>query len=94
MADKIILVNEDKVTRANEILNFVTGRRQPKDEGEAERKVRFTQHLAEAGVDLSDTEAALRFVYEKLGGLVRTEIEQVEFEEKVAPLKKRKGKRE
>lgn len=82
-----VLVNTDKVQRAQSIIALLG--RQPKTPDEVDTKNKFTAILNSEGVQLTD-ETVLQFIYEKLGGLVRTEEEQREFEVKVAPLKKKK----
>ena len=81
---KYYLVNDEKAHRAQDILNLLN--RAPKDDGEAEQKGRFGSLLTEA--NLKTEEEKLRFVYIKLGGLVRTEEEQ-----KVAEIKKEEIKK-
>lgn len=87
-----IFVNRDKLTRARDIVELVSGKRAPRDEGEADRKERFTAHFATHEVNPKSA-TALRFVYETLlGGLVRTEEEQ-EAADSAAVAARRKHKK-
>lgn len=88
----VILVNADKVARAKDILDLVTGKRIPRDEGEGDRKDKFAQFLAEADVNPKG-EDALQFVYEKLGGLVRTPSEQEDADEAADEARKKNKRR-
>mgnify|MGYP001563053322 CR=1 FL=1 len=87
--EKIHLVNDEKVRRAKDILDLL--QREGKDDGEREQKNKFAALLSSANLD-PKSEEALRFVYEKLGGLMRTEAEQQAAEEKKAAIKE-KGRR-
>ena len=81
------LVNEEKVKRAQGIVELLG--RPYRNEDEREVKEKFSKLLADAKVDPED---ALLFVYEKLGGLVRTEAEEKAHEAKVAEIKAKKKK--
>lgn len=81
-----ILVNAEKVVRAQEILDYINNDKRPQSENEVERRDKFTTILAGANVD-PKSKGALQFVYEKLGGLVRSESEQKAHDVKVAPLR-------
>ena len=83
-----ILVNQEKVNRAKEIIGLL--KRVPKTEEEIERKEKFAALLAENKLSPTGDEA-LEFVYVKLGGLIRTPTEQKEAEQKKAEIKKRKN---
>jgi hypothetical protein len=85
----MIYVNQEKLKRAQEILGFITGKLVPQSDIEVERKQRFHAHLTAAKIPVDDKKA-LEFVYEKLGGLVRTEEEQASFVEKVKKSIKKK----
>lgn len=78
---QIIYVNEAKRRRAQEILNLISGVSSPKTIGQTEDKVRFSGVLAEAKIAV-DSEDALPFIYEKLGGLIRTPAEQAQAEKR------------
>ena len=80
---KTYLTNEDKVRRAKDILDLLA--RGAKDQDEADLKTRWM-----ALIEGVKEENLLQFVYEKMGGLVRTEIEQKAHEEKVEKIKKSK----
>ena len=82
---KTYLVNDDKVRRAKDILALLA--RNPKDDDEREQKQRYEFLISEADVKENDK---LQFVYEKLGGLVRTEQEQKVAEEVKEKVKKNK----
>ena len=85
---EIVYVNEDKRKRAEEIVGFLNGK-PTKDDGEEERKQRFAAIMASEKID-SKSEGAVQFVYEKLGGLIRTVHEQEKFEAKVEQMKSAK----
>lgn len=80
----LIYVNLQKKARAEEIVAFVTGAKATKSEDEAERKSKFAALLENEGkIDAKDDgDAAVQFVYEKLGGLLRTQEEQDESSHK------------
>ena len=82
-----IFVNKEKLDRAKEIIAFVLGKKVQRDENEIERTNKFSKLLTEAKIK-ADSEEAVAFVYEKLGGLVRTETEQKVFKKKVVDGKK------
>lgn len=82
----LIFVNQEKYKRAVAIVDVLS--RQAKNTEEAELKEKFTRILSEAKVD-SEGDEAVKFVYETLGGLIRTTDEQEEVEE----TKKRAGKK-
>lgn len=85
-----VLVNTDKLDRAKNIADLVSGKLSPRTEEELERKNHFTQLLADGKIDL-DNKDLVKIVYVKLGGLVRTEAEQkVADELKVEAQKKGK----
>jgi len=83
----IFFENQDKLQRAQEILGFF-GTKPPKTEEEIRMKARFAELLATSSIK-PDDKNALQFVYEKLGGLVRTEKEHAEAEAKKEEIKKR-----
>lgn len=87
-----ILVNKVKEERAKDILALVLGTRVPKNDGEADRRDKFTAFLAEGNVDPKKPEA-VQFVYEKLGGLVRTESEQKEADKRKQEMQLKAKKR-
>lgn len=72
---KIIYVNEEKRARAENLLALVKGKLVPKTVDEQDAKTKFGAFLAEAKI-ATDSEDALPFIYEKLGGLIRTPAEQ------------------
>lgn len=82
-----IFVNKEKLDRAKEIIAFVLGKKVQRDDNEMERTNKFSKLLTESKIK-ADSEEAIAFVYEKLGGLVRTETEQKVFEKKVVDGKK------
>lgn len=71
----VVFVNPEKLHRAQRIQELVAGKKAPKDGAESDLKDRFTGHLADADVEPKG-KGALQFIYEKLGGLVRTPGEQ------------------
>jgi hypothetical protein len=88
----VVLVNGNKVTRAKNIVELVSGRRTPLDQSEAELKERWSRHFANGEHDPKAT-TAVQFVYEKLGGLVRTKTEQEEADVNAADAKRQMKKR-
>ena len=81
-----IFVNKEKLDRAKEIIAFVLGKKVQRDENEIERTNKFSKLLNEAKIK-ADSEEAIAFVYEKLGGLVRTETEQKVLKRKLLTVK-------
>jgi hypothetical protein len=90
MARKNTLVNEDKVTRAKEIFALVAGTVAPRNQTEVDRKVLWERHLIAGSIGLEDEEVAIEFIYEKLGGLVRSPEEQAKAERRKVEIKKSK----
>lgn len=94
MAKKIsdvVFVNEEKLRRATEIVALLA--RAPKNDNEIDLKDRFSNIFAEAEMKAGDP-GAVRFVYEKLGGLIRSESEQMAAEKRAEEMKRSKKKRE
>lgn len=91
MAD-VVYVNEVKEKRAQRILDMLNGKAGAQLQDELETMERFRSHLADAGVKPDDAKAK-QFVYEKLGGLVRTEAEQKAAVEKAKKAKESMRKR-
>ena len=89
MSREKILVNPEKENRAQAILEVLG--RSSKNDDEQEVKNKFSKLFADAGLEPKG-DKALVFIYEKLGGLVRSEAEQKEHEEKVEALKSKKKK--
>lgn len=85
----IYFVNEEKLNRAKKILELF--KRTPKNEDEIETHKKFTALLVDAKIK-PDNEDALQFIYEKLGGLIRSEIEQKEALKQIEEIKKKKRK--
>ena len=79
-------VNDEKWRRAEEIIALL-GKVAPANEREGEMKNRWGQILA--GSKLEGDEKIL-FVYEKLGGLVRTQEEEKVHQKKVEEIKKKR----
>lgn len=91
-ADGIVFVNAEKLARAKDILELVSGKRAPRTDAEAEQKERYAGHFA-AHDQKPQADDALRFVYETLlGGLVRTADEQEEADEAAATAQAKMGK--
>jgi hypothetical protein len=75
---KLVLVNEEKAKRAKGIVALVLGKAVAKTEAEEDNQRKFSAMADAEGVDKEDSETLVQFVYEKLGGLVRTEAEEKE----------------
>lgn len=90
--EDVIYVNAEKLLRAKDILLLVSGKRTPRNGTEQEIKEHWSGILADGGVKPADEEAE-RFVYEKLGGLVRTKKEEEEHEEVVEEMQKKNRSR-
>lgn len=88
MTTSIVLVNKDKAKRATDIIDLLG--RAPKSEDEGETKTKFTALLKDSDVDVKDKDTAIQFVYEKLGGLIRTVEQDKKIKEKVAKVKEAK----
>jgi hypothetical protein len=88
----VLLVNADKVARAKDILDLITGKRIPKGEGESDSREKFAGFLTIADIDPKGKDA-LQFIYEKLGGLVRTVREQEVADEQAVEMQKKGKKR-
>lgn len=76
---KIVFVNPIKEKEARTIVNHLTGDKKfgAEQEYEMSQAINFAQMMEEAKVDIKKKpEEAVEFVYEKLGGLIRTEAEQ------------------
>lgn len=87
----VIFVNAEKHARAKEIVDFVGGKRSTKTTEEEDRRERFAAIMSDNGVSAKDPDA-VQFVYEKLGGLIRTPHEQ-EVADEQAQEARRKNKR-
>lgn len=87
----MILENQDKKTRAEEIIAFITGKKIPVSEGEFDRKAHFESILTNEGVDPKGKDA-IQFVYEKLGGRVISEAEAKEIAKNKTEIKAKKRK--
>ena len=85
-----VLVNEEKARRAQDIFGLVSGKVAPKDQMEIERKDRWTRHLAAGEIGLDDEQVATEFIYEKLGGLIRTPADQAKADRRKEEIKKAK----
>ena len=72
-----VLVNEKKAKRAKDIVDVLG--RDPKTEEETALKATFSKLVKEEEVADKDV---LEFIYTKLGGLVRTEVEHKKAETK------------
>ena len=86
----IVLVNPVKEQRAKYIIALLGAHAVLRTDGDEDDQRKFGAILAEAGMK-PDAPEAVQFVYEKLGGLVRTHEEQEQFDENVAEQKKSKG---
>jgi len=78
---KLILVNDQKVRRAERILALVSGKTQPRTREEDERLMNYSKILADAKID-ANSEEAVEFLYRRFGGLGRTEAEQKDADKK------------
>ena len=83
--NEIVFVNPIKLARAKEIVALLA--RAPKTEDEQDLKGKFANMIKEDEVAAADS---VEYVYVKLGGLVRTRVEQVKAEELSAKLKSNK----
>ena len=83
-----VLVNEKKVLRAKEIIDLLSG--VAKNEEEARTKERWQIMVDEAKVKQADY---LEFIYDKLGGLIRTPAEQKIAESKAKEMKAKYNKK-
>lgn len=88
----IIYVNEDKKLRAQNILLLVAGKSVPRTQGDVDNREKFTALLSEAEID-SKSDDALPFIYEKLGGLIRTPAEQKAADKKKEEMQRKAKKR-
>lgn len=88
---KLVFVNRMKYERAKVIFNLITGKQAPRTQEEAERKEHYIKQLASHDIAL-DSEEVLPAIYELLGGLIRTEKQQKDFEKEVEQEKKRAKK--
>lgn len=86
-----VLVNTEKAARAQTIVGFLTGT-PAKTSEDQELAQRFASILTAEKVDPKSKEA-VEFVYVKLGGLVRSEVEHKKMEEKKAAIKSKKSGR-
>lgn len=68
-----VFVNQNKHDRAKEVMDLISGEIAATDNGQAARADHFSKLMSDAKVDTKD---GLKFVYEKMGGLIRTEVEQ------------------
>lgn len=84
----IVFVNPEKYNRAVEIVALISGTQTVRTQDEAERKEKFAGFVAEAEVSPKG-DAVVKFVYEKLGGLIRTVAEEVKIEKTRAASKKK-----
>lgn len=81
--DGVVFVNREKLGRARDIVALVSGKRAPLTDSEADKKDRFSALFASSEADPKGKDA-VRFAYELLGGLVRTQAEQDEADEDAA----------
>ena len=88
----MIFVNERKKARAKDILDLVNGIIIPKNDYDDEVKNKFANFLAGAKIE-AKSEKAIEFVYEKLGGLLRTEEQEKEAKKRKADIKAKGKKR-
>lgn len=77
----VVLVSFEKKVRAEAILNLVLGGKIPSTTGELAQKDKFSKLLAENDIDAKSAKA-LVFIYEKIGGLVRSPEEQAKADTK------------
>lgn len=92
----IIFVNQDKFKRAQNIVALLS--RDAKNAEEAETKEKFAAFVNEGKIDIKkdkDKDGAIQFVYEKLGGLIRTQEQQKKIKGKTkAQIAKEKKEKE
>lgn len=84
---EVIFVNNQKKERALEVLNLINGVKSAVTPDEQARANVWTRHLNDAKVNAKD-EKAVQFVYEKMGGLIRTPEQQKAAEVKAEEMKK------
>ena len=108
VVDGKIILNDVKYRRAVDIVNLVVGtpvtqaiKSEYSIEGQLELKAKFTEALKNEGIDAKkNTEDAVAFVYEKLGGGVRKQeaVKAVkpkgDEDEEVETKKSKKGKKD
>lgn len=90
--NKVYFVNPEKYDRAKEILALILGEKVPQKIEETERKEHYTKQLAKHEID-PKSDDALPAIYEIIGGLIRSEVEQKEAETKAKELKSKAKKR-
>lgn len=89
---KIVFVNGSKYRRALDILNLIRGIRPPQKVSEEQRREHYIRQLAAHDIK-TDSEEALPAIYEILGGLIRTDQEQQEAEQRAAEMRAKGKKR-
>lgn len=89
---KTIYVNQSKKDRAEDIVAMLIGKKVPSDANETSLAERYGRVFKDEGID-PKKDGAVKFVYEKLGGLMRTEDEEKNAKVKKAEMQK-KGKKD
>jgi hypothetical protein len=82
MAEKIVFVSLEKFNRAKDALALVLGNKVPVTPNEVEVANSTSKLLVAGKIDPKDADAAVKFLYEKFGGLIRTEAEEAIAQEK------------
>lgn len=75
---EVIFVNDEKLKRASDIVALVNGKRAVITDRDAEIQTFWVEAFKRE--EIKGEEAQVRFVYERLGGLVRTRGEQAKAE--------------
>lgn len=86
----MVFVNDAKLRRAQRILDLIKGKELSRTQGDEENISKFSRYMAEGKVA---KEKELEYVYQKLGGLVRTEEEQAKAEIRKKEIKARGKKK-
>ena len=80
--EKIIFVNPQKLERAEKVYAFLVGKEVPRNTEEKERVDNWSLTIQSAKIDIKDEKEAIKAIYTKMGGLMRTEVEEVKAKQK------------
>ena len=89
----LVYVNDIKKRRAEEIYGYITGDKTAVDSTEVERATRFGKYLNDQKIDVKKKDEALKAIYLRMGGLMRTETEQKAVEANKRKIATRKGRK-
>jgi len=84
---KLIMTNRGKEERALDVYDLMVGNRVPASKNEADRAALYARVCSEGKIDIKKKEDTVLFIYEKLGGLVRTEEEEKKAQAKKKQMK-------